>query len=142
MDRIKRNVLGLVLLIIWASCVKPETEYNEKSSEGPMIIRIAELTIAHDSLEEYLDILKEESEASVRLEPGVLCIYPMYEKENPSRIRLLEIYRDQKAYEEHLNSPHFKKYKSSTQDMVESLELIDMEGIDPDSMSKIFSKIN
>ncbi len=142
MDRIKRNVLGLVLLIIWASCVKPETEDNEKSSEGPMIIRIAELTIAPDSLENYLDILKEESEASVRLEPGVLCIYPMYEKENPSRIRLLEIYRDQKAYEEHLNSPHFKKYKSSTQDMVESLELIDMEAIDPDSMSKIFSKIN
>ena len=142
MDRIKRNVLGLVLLIIWASCAKPETEDNEKSSEGPMIIRIAELTIAPDSLEDYLDILKEESEASVRLEPGVLCIYPMYEKENPSRIRLLEIYRDQKAYEEHLNSPHFKKYKSSTQAMVESLELIDMEAIDPDSLSKIFSKIH
>ena len=142
MDRIKRNVQWMVFLIIWASCAKPETEDRVKSSEEPMIIRIAELTIAPDSLEEYLDILKEESEASVRLEPGVLCIYPMYEKENPSRIRLLEIYRDQKAYEEHLNSPHFKKYKSSTQAMVESLELIDMEAIDPDSMSKIFSKIH
>ena len=136
----KRILVFSTLLLILFSCDR-EIQSTGKAQYEERIIRIAELTIDPDYLEEYLDILKEESEASVRLEPGVLCIYPMYEKKSPTKIRLLEIYANQQAYEDHLQSPHFKKYKSSTAHMVESLELIDMEAIDPESMPWIFSKI-
>jgi quinol monooxygenase YgiN len=47
------------------------------------------------------------------------------EKENPHRFTLIEIYRDYAAYLSHIKTAHFLKYKSSTQDMVKSLELID-----------------
>ncbi|TFG72995.1 MAG: antibiotic biosynthesis monooxygenase [Flavobacteriales bacterium] len=106
-----------------------------------MVIRIAEIEIAPKFIDDYLAILKEESEASVRLEPGVICIYPMYQKENKSQIRLLEIYATKEAYESHLQTPHFKKYKTSTLEMVKSLKLIDMEAIDPETMSEIFVKL-
>ncbi len=49
-------------------------------SKGEMMVRIAELEIDPITIDEYINILKEEAEASVRLEPGVICIYPMYPK--------------------------------------------------------------
>ena len=106
-----------------------------------MMIRIAEIEIDHNYLDEYSAILKDESEASVRLEPGVICIYPMFQKENPDQIRLLEVYADEEAYESHLQTPHFKHYKTTTLNMVKSLKLIDMEAIDKETMSKIFKKM-
>jgi quinol monooxygenase YgiN len=106
-----------------------------------MMIRIAEIEIDPNYQEDYINILKEEAAASVRLEPGVICIYPMFQKENPTQIRLLEIYADKAAYEAHLQTPHFKHYKTTTLNMVKSLKLIDMEAIDSAMMSAIFTKL-
>ncbi|SMP19279.1 Quinol monooxygenase YgiN [Muriicola jejuensis] len=106
-----------------------------------MMVRLAVIEIHQEFLDEYLAILKEEAEASVRSEPGVLCIFPMYEREDPTQIRLLEIYADSSAYQAHLQSPHFKHYKSATLHMVKTLQLIDMEAIDEKSMPLIFAKI-
>ena len=106
-----------------------------------MIIRISEIEIDPNYLEEYSKILKEEAEASVRLEPGVISIFPMYEKENPNQVRILEIYASKEAYEAHLKSAHFQKYKTTTLKMVKSLKLVDMEAIDVETMKTIFSKL-
>jgi len=106
------------------------------------MVRLAEIKIDSSYVEKYLAILKEESEASVRLEPGVICIYPMFKKENPTEIRLLEIYANKEAYESHLQTAHFKHYKETTLKMVKSLKLIDMELIDTGSMPMIFKKLN
>jgi alkylhydroperoxidase/carboxymuconolactone decarboxylase family protein YurZ len=65
----------------------------------------------------------------------------MYEKENPAQIRILEIYASRSAYEQHLKTPHFRKYKTTTLNMVKSLKLIDMEAIDKATMPLIFEKL-
>ncbi len=109
--------------------------------ENDMMIRISEIEIIPEFLEEYNSILKEEASASVKLEKGVVAIFPMYQKENPTQIRIVEIYADKEAYQFHLQTPHFLKYKSSTLKMVKSLKLIDMESIDKEAMSDIFKKI-
>lgn len=106
-----------------------------------MMIRISEIEIDPNYLDEYLTILKEESEASVRLEPGVISIYPMFQKEHPTEIRILEIYKDKKAYESHLQTPHFKHYKETTLKMVKNLKLVNMEAIDGETMPQIFKKL-
>ncbi|MDO1511117.1 antibiotic biosynthesis monooxygenase [Maribacter confluentis] len=106
-----------------------------------MMIRIAALEIYPEYLEDYNSILKKEAESSVRLEEGVICIYPMFQKENPTQIRLLEIYADSAAYRSHLKTPHFLEYKTSTLKMVKSLKLIDMEAIDKKATAKIFKKM-
>jgi len=105
------------------------------------MIRLSEIEIDSCYLQEYKDILQVESNASVQIEPGVIAIYPMYEKENPTHIRILEIYANKDAYASHIKSPHFLKYKTSTLKMVKSLKLVDMHSIDPETMAKIFSKI-
>jgi len=86
-------------------------------------------------------ILTEEADASIKLEPGVIAIFPMYEKEKPNQIRILEMYATQEAYQSHLKTTHFIKYKTSTLKMVKSLNLIDMGVLDPGSIKAIFSKL-
>lgn len=116
------------------------SEVSAQSSE--MMIRLSEIEIDSTYLQAYKDILQKESRASVQLEPGVIAIYPMYQKENPTQIRILEIYASREAYEAHIKSAHFQIYKTSTLPMVKSLKLIDMAGIDPDTMVDIFRKIH
>jgi quinol monooxygenase YgiN len=115
--------------------------HSVTAQNGKMIIRISEITIDSNYLEAYKKILKEESAASLRLEPGVISIYPMYQKESPTQVRILEIYANKEAYESHLKTPHFQKYKTTTLKMVKSLKLIDMEAIDPETMPNIFRKL-
>ena len=107
-----------------------------------MLIRLSELEIEPPFLEEYLSILREEAADSVRLEPGVLAIFPMQQKDNPTQIRILEMYASRAAYEAHLRTPHFTHYKTATLRMVRSLRLLDMTALDPGSMTTIFTKLN
>jgi quinol monooxygenase YgiN len=93
------------------------------------VVRLAELHIDPRQLEKYKTALREEIEASIRLEPGVLTLYAVSVKGDPAQIRILETYADMAAYEAHLQTPHFKKYKTSTQGMVKSLVLVDTDPI-------------
>jgi 4-carboxymuconolactone decarboxylase len=107
-----------------------------------MLVRISEIEILPDHLEEYNSILKEEASASVKLEPGVIAIFPMYQQESPTQIRIIEMYANKAAYQSHLKTPHFQHYKTSTLHMIKSLKLVDMNSIDEETMSEIFKKIN
>ncbi|MBT8294440.1 MAG: antibiotic biosynthesis monooxygenase [Eudoraea sp.] len=137
--------LGLLFVLIALSAGSSAQKTKKAKNDinpGEMMVRIAEIEIDSNFVDEYVSILKEESEASVRLEPGVICIYPMFQKEQPAQIRLLEIYASKEAYESHLQTPHFKYYKEATLKMVKDLKLIDMEAIDAETMPKIFRKLN
>ncbi len=107
-----------------------------------MMVRISEIEVDAKYLEEYKAILKYEAEASIRLEPGVIAIFPMYQREKGTEFRILEMYASREAYEAHLKTPHFQKYKSGTLHMVKSLKLVDMETLDAETMTKIFQKAN
>lgn len=98
---------------------------NASAQENKQLVRLAKLVIDSTQLETYKTFLKEEIETSVRVEPGVLTLYAVAEKDNPTHITILEIYADQKAYEAHIKTPHFLKYKNGTNDMVKSLELVE-----------------
>ena len=93
------------------------------------IVRIAELEIDPEQLDAYRMLLAEEIEASVDREPGVLMLHAVAERERPERIRILEVYADREAYEAHLTTPHFLKYKTGTADMVKSLRLVDVDPV-------------
>jgi quinol monooxygenase YgiN len=95
---------------------------------SPLIVRMAELEVDADQLEAYRNLLAEEIEASVALEPGVLMLNAVALRDEPSQIRILEVYASQEAYEAHLQTPHFLRYKSLTAQMVKSLHLI---AVDP-----------
>ena len=78
---------------------------------------------------------------SVEREPGVICLYPMQTAEDSCQIRILEIYASEEAYQHHLQTDHFQKYKQGTLHMVKSLKLPTMKPLDPEAMKLIFKKI-
>jgi quinol monooxygenase YgiN len=106
-----------------AAFILPESVFAQSNSN---YIRIAKLTIDSTKLESYNEALKEHAEAAVRVEPGVLMLYAVYEKERPTHVSVFEIYANTEAYNFHIKTPHFLKYKATVQDMVKSLELIDV----------------
>jgi quinol monooxygenase YgiN len=86
--------------------------------------QIAEIEIDPAQLEAYKAAVREHIEAAVREEPGVLSLQAVSEKDDPTRIRVFEVYADPEAYRSHLETPHFKKYKAVTETMVRSLKLV------------------
>jgi quinol monooxygenase YgiN len=93
------------------------------------VVRIAELEIEPLQLENYKAALREEIEASIRIEPGVLTLYAVALKENPTHIRILETYADVAAYRAHLETSHFRKYKAATRGMIKALKLLETDPI-------------
>jgi quinol monooxygenase YgiN len=93
------------------------------------VVRLAELDINAAHLDRYKAALREEIETSIRVEPGVLSLYAVSVKDHPTQIRLFEMYASLAAYQAHLETPHFKKYKTETAGMVKSLTLLDTDPI-------------
>lgn len=106
-------------------------EYARPVSAGNNLVRLSKITVDTAQLDAYNAFLKEEIEASMRLEPGVLTLYATAEKDNPYKMTILEIYADRAAYESHLKTPHFQKYKQGTLSMVKELELVDVKPLIP-----------
>lgn len=91
------------------------------------LVRIAELEIEPDHLDTYSALLRAEIEASIEREPGVLMLYALAVKDEPAQLRIVEVYADQAAYESHLQTPHFLKYKAATAAMIRSLKLVETD---------------
>jgi quinol monooxygenase YgiN len=90
------------------------------------MVRLAKIQVDPSQLEQYNSALKEQMATAVRTEPGVLTYYAVADKSDPSHITILEIYADIAAYQSHIETPHFKKYKATVQHMVKSLELTEV----------------
>ncbi len=123
----KTGLLLVVLIAVMLSvlCGKATAQDNKQ------IVHLAKLVIDSAQLEAYKAALKEGIETSVREEPGVLTLYAVYEKDHPTHVTVLEIYANNSAYKAHLQTLHFKKYKTATKNMVKSLELVDAVPVSP-----------
>lgn len=115
-------------------CLRLESEPSMCAKE-PMaedgIVRLSKIEVRPEYLDEYMRFATEVGEISLRTEPGVLTMYAVAERENPCRITILETYASRAAYEKHIASAHFQKYKQGTLHMVQSLELTDQTPLNP-----------
>ena len=120
----------LTTIILAAVCLAPamaQQKAAKPTDKGERLVRLAKITVDPERLSEYNAYLKEGAEAAMSLEPGVIKIYAVAEKDAPHKITILEIYADRATYESHLKTTHFMKYKQGTLDMVEDLQLIDVK---------------
>ena len=92
---------------------------------GDRVVRLGEIEVFPDKLEEYLSFAEEVGRVSMATEPGVIGLFSMRDKSDASKVYILEVYADKEAYQAHLQTAHLKKYKEGTSSMVKSLKLID-----------------
>ena len=123
------TIVGAVLAFSLTGCAVTEEPHMP-------VVRFAELEIDPAQLEAYTAAVKEEMETSVRIEPGVLAIYAVAEKDNPSTLRFFEMYADEAAYRAHIASPHFRKYVEVTKNMITSRRLLDVTPVQLSAKTK------
>ena len=132
-----------LLLTLFALVLSVTAAAQEKANpikHETMIVRLAEIEVYPEHLQEYLKFANEVDRLSVEREPGVVCLFPMQSAEDSTQIRILEIYASEEAYQSHIKTEHFQKYKQGTMQMVKSLKLPTMKPLDPETMKLIFTK--
>ena len=126
---IQKKIIQALFIFLMITMVTTSFPESVSAQNKDQVIRLARLVIDSSQLEAYKAALKEGIEAAISKEPGVLTLYAVYEKEHPTHVTVFEIYANLEAYQTHIQTAHFKKYKSTTLSMVKSLELLDMAPI-------------
>ena len=111
-------------------CIGLIISFNSNAQINNNMYRIAKIKVDINQLEKYKVALKEQMNTAIKLEPGVLSYTVVADKKDLSLITIIEVYANLEAYQSHILTPHFKKYKDTVKDMVLSLKLIDTELIE------------
>lgn len=124
-------MLKTFLSLIASALVTASCTTGTATGPKPEKVRLARVVVDSAQLDRYKAFLQEEIEMSVQKEPGVLTLYAVFEKERPTHLTILEMYATEAAYQAHLKTPHFIKYKEGTRDMVKALELVETDPLIP-----------
>jgi len=119
--------MSVLRIAVVAGCIWVGSVLAAEPAEK--VVRIAQLVIDPAQLSAYQTAVKEEIADSVRLEPGVLAIYSVAEKDHPNRLHFFEIYANEAAYKSHIASAHFQKYVNTTKSMIVSRTLIETDPV-------------
>ena len=141
-----RNTIAFILFgfLILSCSMRQEAnitgmcEKDAMSADG--IVRLSKIEVYPQHLDEYMKYAVEVGEVSLRTEPGVLTMYAVQDREKPCLVTILETYSSKDAYEKHIASEHFQKYKKGTLHMVKSLQLCDQTPLNP--ANKIYNYID
>jgi len=99
---------------------------NSIAQDMTTYMRIAKITVDSAKLGDYLVALKAQMQSALKYEDGVLAYSAVQDKISPNKITILETYASVAAYQSHIQTEHFKKYKATVADMVKQLELADV----------------
>ena len=124
-----------------ASASSAGATVSDKTTADSLLMRISEIEVYPEFLEEYLAAARCVGETSVREEPGVVAIVPMIQKRDSCQVRIVEIYANDAAYRHHIATAHFKTYKQGTLHMVKHLDLVDMTPMNAAGLPAVFRKM-
>ncbi len=122
----KRISKGSLLIFIILLFMMPA---NTSAQQNNWKVRIASIIIDSNNINAYKTALVEHVKTALAVEPGVLRLDAVYDKDHPTHITVFEIYASDSAYQAHIKTTHFLKYKNTVKDMVKSLTLTDVEPI-------------
>ena len=118
----KRILLSTLLIGLFISIAS-----YTNAQDAIRMYRIAKIKVDAGQLEKYKSALQEQMKTAINIEPGVLSYTVVADKNDATVFTILEVYASAAAYQLHISTPHFKKYKESVKEMVLSLELLDTE---------------
>jgi quinol monooxygenase YgiN len=131
------SILPLAIFIFMLTVISSKTLAQQDNRK----VRIAKIEIYPEYLEQYKTALAEHAKAAVWIEPGVLALQAVYDKAHPTQVTVFEVYANDSAYQAHLKTPHFQKYKSGTLKMVKSLELVEVAPIAMEIKPELMVKV-
>lgn len=91
-----------------------------------MFVILVEFQIKADRLDEFLALVNENAEQSLRDEAGCLRFDVLTPVGGESMVLLYEIYDGHEAFEIHRASPHFQEFDAATGEMVSDKHITEL----------------
>ena len=90
------------------------------------------INIRPEHIDAFVEASVGDAQGSTRDEPGCLRFDMHQDAENPARFYLYEVYRDETAFEAHLETPHFIEWRDTVTPFFDGeIEKIDMQTLFP-----------
>lgn len=106
--------------------------FGRKEGGIAMYAVFVTIDVLADHVEEFTEASFRDAQGSVRDEPGCFRFDILRDGEKSTRFYLYEVYRDEAAFEAHLETPHFKQWKSIVEPMFDGeLRRVDLETVFP-----------
>jgi autoinducer 2-degrading protein len=86
-----------------------------------MIVLVVQLKIKSDSVDRFMQGLQANAREA-RKEPGCRQFDILVDPNDKTKAMLYEVYNDEKAFEAHQQTPHFKKYLAEAVPLLASRE--------------------
>ena len=90
----------LITILLFTVFVLAELQSNAQAQNN--MYRIAKIKVDVNQLEQYKSALKEQMNAAIKLEPGVLSYTVVADKKDASLITIMEVYANLEAYQSHI----------------------------------------
>ena len=81
-----------------------------------MITLMVTIQIKPEHKKAFMDSMIDDARGSNHDEPGCLQFDVLQDNEDPNRIHLYEVYKDQAALDSHRQAPHFTKWRETVKD--------------------------
>jgi autoinducer 2-degrading protein len=112
------RALSLAASISLLSSLIPMTaEAAAEKGSGPAIVNVVTFTVPSGGMTSFLGISKENSQTSLKEEPGCIGFEVLLPNDEPNTVMLIETYRDEAAYKAHRVTPHFLAFVKSAQEI-------------------------
>jgi quinol monooxygenase YgiN len=86
-----------------------------------MFVLVVQLRIKPESVDAFMNRLAENAK-NARKEPGCKQFDVLVDPSDKTKVMLYEVYSDDKAFEAHQQTPHFKKYIAEAVPLLASRE--------------------
>lgn len=81
-----------------------------------MHVLFVTIRIQPEHREAFMESMLDDARGSVADEPGCLRFDVLQDSQDPNTIHLYEAYRDQEAFNAHLQAPHFIRWRDTVKD--------------------------
>ena len=86
-----------------------------------MFVLVVNIRIKPENVDRFMKALEDNARAA-RREPGCKQFEVLVDREDRTKVMLYEVYSDDKAFEAHQQTPHFKKYLADAVPLLASRE--------------------
>jgi quinol monooxygenase YgiN len=81
-----------------------------------------QLRIRPENVDRFMGECLANGKAARETEPGCRTFDVLVDPQDPTRVMLYEVYADEKAFEAHQQTPHFKKYLAEAVPLLDARE--------------------
>jgi (4S)-4-hydroxy-5-phosphonooxypentane-2,3-dione isomerase len=96
-----------------------------------LVAILVEFTVKSDAVARFRELITTNAKRSLSDEPGCQRFDVLSPADDPARIVLYEIYDDDRAFDHHLATPHYKDFAAAAEPLIETRSIKRLQFVSP-----------